>query len=201
MQRLLSRSSSRQQPSGLAVACGGRPSYKAVSPLRLLSALAVTSCVLTGFPVITWAQSLPGFTLFSGIKSDNQLPFRLDFGGQTNSTDRYILRIPEKKMKLAVAQFAITYPDYYKGRFDPKQIEVRVKGKKVALSEVKWDKEGKLINIFPQEPVPAGSKVEVVLSNVRNPAFGGVYYFNCQILSPGDVPLLRYLGTWILSIS
>lgn len=168
---------------------------------RVLSAVAVTSCLLAGFPVVTWAQSLPGLMLFSGVKSENQLPFRLDFGGQTNSPDRYNLRIPEKKMKLAVAQFAITYPNYYKGRFDPKKVEVKVKGKKVALSEVKWDKEGRVLEIFPEQPVPAGSKVELVLSNVQNPAFGGTFYFNCQVLSPGDVPLLRYLGTWIISVS
>jgi hypothetical protein len=168
---------------------------------RLLSTLAVTSCLLTGFQAITWAQSLPGLTLFSGVKSENQLPFRLDFGGQTNSTDRYILRIPAQKMKLAVSQFAITYPDYYKGSFDTKDVEVKVKDKKVALSEVKWNKESRVIEIYPQEPVPAGGRVELILSNVQNPAFGGTFYFNCQILSPGDVPLLRYLGTWILSIS
>ncbi|BAZ28159.1 hypothetical protein NIES4074_05900 [Cylindrospermum sp. NIES-4074] len=168
---------------------------------RLLSTLAVTSCLLTGFSSITWAQTLPGLILFSGVKSENQLPFRLDFGGQTNSTDRYILRIPAQKMKLAVAQFAITYPKYYKGRFDTKDIAVKVKGKKVPLAEVRWDKEGRVLEIFPQEPVPAGGKVELILSNVQNPAFGGVYYFNCQVLSPGDVPLLRYLGTWVLSIS
>ncbi len=168
---------------------------------RLLSALAVTSCLLTSFSATTWAQSLPGLTLFSGVKGENQLPYRLDFGGQTNSTDRYILRIPAQKMKLAVAQFAITYPNYYKGTFDTKDIEVKVKGKKVPLSEVKWDKEGGVIQIFPEEPVPAGQKVELVLSNVQNPSFGGVYYFRCQVLSPGEVPLLRYLGTWIISVT
>ncbi|MBD2626429.1 DUF2808 domain-containing protein [Trichormus variabilis] len=168
---------------------------------RVFSALAVTSCLLTSFSATTWAQSLPGLTLFSGVKSENQLPFRLDFGGQTNSWDRYILRLPAKKMKLAVAQFAITYPNYYKGSFDPKKVEVRIRGKKVPLSEVKWDKEGRVLEIFPEEPVPAGSAVELVLSNVQNPAFGGTYYFNCQVLSPGEVPLLRYLGTWIISIS
>ncbi|HIK03187.1 MAG TPA: DUF2808 domain-containing protein [Trichormus sp. M33_DOE_039] len=169
---------------------------------RLLSVLALTGCVLTGLPAMVSAQSGgQGFVLFSGVKRENQLPFRLDFGGQTNSTDRYILRIPADKMKLAVAQFAVTYPNYYKGSFDPKKIEVRVRDKKVAISEVKWNKESGLIEIFPAEPVPAGSRVELVLSNVRNPAFGGTYYFNCQILSPGDVPLLRYIGSWILTIS
>lgn len=166
---------------------------------RLLSALAVTSLVVAGSPAISLAQQ--GFTLFSGVKSENQLPYRLDFGGQTDGWDRYILRIPAKKVKLAIAQFAITYPSHFKGQFDPKSVEIRIKGKKVPLSEVKWEKESGRIDIFPEEPIPAGSKVEVVLSNVKNPSMGGMFYFNCQILSPGDVPLLRYLGTWIVSIT
>lgn len=168
---------------------------------RVLSTIAVASCLLIGFPVVISAQSLPGFTIFSGIKRENQLPFRLDFGGQPNGWDRYRLRIPSKKLNLAVSQFSISYPDYYKGKFDTDKIEVRIKNKKVPLQEVVWDKENRLVDIYPQEPVPAGSKVELVFSNVKNPSFGGTYYFNCQILSPGDVPLRRYLGTWILSIS
>ena len=67
---------------------------------RLLSALAVTSCLLAGLPVMTWAQSLPGLTLFSGVKSENQLPFRLDFGGQTNSRDRYISENSSEKNEI-----------------------------------------------------------------------------------------------------
>jgi Protein of unknown function (DUF2808) len=168
---------------------------------RLLSTLAVAGCLLTGFQSVSWAQGLPGLTLFSGIKAENQLPYRLDFGGQSDGWDRYILKIPAQKMKLAVAQFAITYPKYYKGNFNPNKIEVMVKDKAVPLSEVKWDKEGNVIQIYPLEPIPAGSRVEVVLSDVKNPTFGGTFYFNCQILSPGDVPLLRYLGSWILSIN
>ena len=168
---------------------------------RLFSALAVTGCLLTGFPAVLWAQTLPGFTLFSGVKNENQLPYRLDFGGQPNQYDRYRLRIPAKKMKLAVSEFAVLYPDYYQGSFDTKRIDVRVNDKKLPIQEVKWDKENHLVEIYLQEPVPAGKTVELVLSNVKNPAFGGIFYFNCEILSPGDVPLRRRLGTWILSIS
>jgi len=168
---------------------------------RSLSALAVTSCLLASFPAVSWGQTLPGFTLFSGIKSENQLPFRLDFGGQADNWDRYRLKIPAKRLKLAVEQFAVTYPNYFKGKFDKDEIEVRVNNKKVPLSEVKWDREGRIIEIFPETPVPAGSEVELIFSNVKNPSFGGIFYFNCQILSPGDVPMLRYVGTWILSIS
>ncbi|CEJ45456.1 DUF2808 domain-containing protein [Umezakia ovalisporum] len=170
-------------------------------PVRLLSALAMTSCVLAGFPSLSEANSLPGITLFGSIKAENQLPFKFDFGGQANSWDRIRLRIPAKKMNLAVAQFAVTYPNYYDGSFNPKKVEVKVRGKKVPLSEVKWNKESRLLEIFPEEPVPAGREVELVFSDIQTPPFGGMYHFNCQILSPGDVPLLRYVGTWVLSIS
>ncbi|NES99615.1 MAG: DUF2808 domain-containing protein [Sphaerospermopsis sp. SIO1G2] len=165
---------------------------------RLISALAVTGCLMTSFPSIVLANQ--GFTLWSGVKRENQLPAHMQFGGNRYSTDRYVLTIPAKKMKLAVAQFAITYPEYYDGTFDENKIEVRVKGKSLPLSEVKWNKAGNIIEIFPEEPVPAGNTVELVFSNVQNPPFGGMYYFNCQILSPGDLPLLRYLGSWVLSI-
>lgn len=168
---------------------------------RLLSTLAITGCLLAGLPALTLAQGLPGFTLFSGVKGENQLSYRLDFGGQTNGWDRYRLRIPQKKMNIAVAHFVINYPDYYKGSFDTKKVEVNVKGKTVPLSEVKWDKENHVLEIFPQDPIPAGNKVEVILSNVKNPSSSGVFYFNCSVQSPGDVPLSRYLGTWIISIN
>jgi hypothetical protein len=167
---------------------------------RLLSTLAVTSCLLTLYPATPWANA-EGLVLFSGVKSENQLPYYLDFGGQTNIIDRYRLRIPAQKMKLAVAQFTISYPESYKGSFDPKKVEIKVGDKKVPVSEVRWNKEARVIEIFPQDPVPAGKKVELVLSNVENPSFPGMHYFSCQVLSPGDVPLLRSIGTWIIGIN
>lgn len=177
------------------------PRSKGKLPLRLMSALAVTSSLLAAFPMITAAQSLPGMTLFSGVRRENQLPYRLDFGGNANSWERFRLRIPARQMNLAAAQFAISYPNYYEGTFDTNRVEVRVRGKKVPLSEVRWNKEARLLEIFPEEPVAAGQDVELVFSNARTPAFGGMYHFNGQILSPGDVPMLRYIGTWVLSIS
>lgn len=153
-------------------------------------------------PLASFAQSgLPGLTLFGGAKGDDNLNYRLDFGGKTNGWDRYRLRIPAKKMKLAVAQFSITYPDYFKGSFDPKSIVLMVQGKEAKIQEVNWNKENNAIEIFPVDPVPANSKTEIWLENVRNPSTGGMFYFNCQIMSPGDTPLMRYLGTWVISIN
>jgi hypothetical protein len=168
---------------------------------RVVSTLAIAGCLTTGLPIIAFAQGLPGLTLFSGVKSENQLSYRLDFGGNSGSWERYRLRVPRSKMKVAVAQFAIDYPNYFKGTFDPKDVELMVNDKKVAIEEVKWSKENYVIEVFPKEPVPAGTNVELIFSNVKNPNSGGMFYFNCNVLSPGDVPLLRSLGTWIITIS
>jgi hypothetical protein len=172
----------------------------------MLSILALTGCLLPGWSVISLAQGGPGLTIFSGVKSENQLPFRLDYEGRRGIWDRYRLRIPAKKVSLAIAQITISYPDYYNGEFDPKAVEVGITNprwktlKKVPIDPVNWDKENHVLQISLKEPVPAGSNVEVMLSNVKNPDFGGTYYFNCTIQTPGDVPLPRILGTWILSI-
>ncbi|NEP45970.1 MAG: DUF2808 domain-containing protein [Okeania sp. SIO2H7] len=166
---------------------------------RLVSTLAVTVGVLTGLPLITMAQSNPGFTLFGGPEQANQLNYRLD-SGRAGVWDRYRLRIPAQKLNLAVAQLSIFYPDYYRGTFDPEKVEIKVKDESVPLDEVVWDQENHFLEIYPAEPIPAGNKIEVVLHNVKNPRFGGMYYFNANIRTPGDVPLMRYVGTWVLSI-
>lgn len=174
---------------------------KGFSTKRAAAALAIAGCLTAGFPLLSLSQGLPGLTIFSGVKAENQLDFRLDFGGNAGGWDRYRLRIPKKKMKVAVAQFVIDYPNYYKGTFNPKEIEVLANDKKVKLQEIKWDKDNYVLEIFPAEAIPVNTKVEIILSDVKNPSSGGMFYFNCRVLSPGDVPLLRDIGTWILSIS
>ena len=172
---------------------------------RSAAILAVASCLVAATPNLTQAGGLPGFTLWGGPPPQSRLPFRLDFGGDPDTWDRYRLRIPAKKLELAVSQLSITYPSRFTengGQFDPRKVKVKVKGvkKPIPLAEVEWDKENNVINIYPEEPIPARSRIEVNLSNVKNPSFG-IYYFKCQILTPGDVALLRYIGTWDLSIT
>ncbi|MBW4522079.1 MAG: DUF2808 domain-containing protein [Scytolyngbya sp. HA4215-MV1] len=165
---------------------------------RALAGLAIAGCLLAGLPAIALAQG--GITIFSGVARENQLKGWAE-NGKSGTWDRYYLEIPSKKMKLAIAQISITYPKYYKGEFDIKEVEVRVKNKAVKLQEVNWDKENQFLEIYPEEPIPAGGKVQIILSNVKNPSFGGMFYFNCRIQAPGDVPIYRYLGTWIMSIT
>ncbi len=168
---------------------------------KLLPCLALTSCLVAVIPVAVRADSLPGFTLFSGIDRADQLAYRLDSGNRS-VTDSYSLQIPGSKInRLGAAQIQITYPDYYKGTFDEQNVEVLVGDKSIPLSGVKWDRERRTLLIDLAEQLKTNREIEVVLKNVRNPESGGMYYFNCQVKSSIDFPIARYVGTWILSIN
>jgi hypothetical protein len=172
------------------------------SPLgRFVSAVALTGCLFTGVALRTLAQSNPGLTIFSGVERENILRYHFDFGGRAAAWDRLKLRIPQKKMELSVQQIDLRYPDYYTGKFDPDRVEVRVNGESLPIAEVNWDKDNYQLQIYMQEPIPAQEKVEIVLSNLKNPRFGGTFYFECLVWTTGDVPLPRYLGTWIVTVS
>jgi hypothetical protein len=103
-------------------------------------------------------------------------------------------------MTLAASEFIVAYPETYTGEFNPEKVEVKVDDKKIELESVNWDQENRVIEVYPQETVAAGTRVEIILSDVQNPRRVGTHYFNALVRSPGDVPLNRYLGTWILSI-
>ena len=166
-----------------------------------LTALAISGCLVTGLPYLALANSNPGLTLFSGVDRKDILNYHLDFGGRAGSWDRYRLRIPGKKMTEGADRFFISYPEYYKGKFDVDAIEVRVKGESLPVREVIWDRESQIIEIDLEDPILESHKVELVFSNVKNPRRGGTFYFQCQVLTPGQIPLRLHLGTWILSIN
>lgn len=170
---------------------------------RFFSVLALSACLVTGVSTISLAQSNSGLTLWSGVERENILNYHLDFGGRANQQDRYRLRIPAKKMESGASKFIITYPDYYDGSFDIDEIEVNFGNKykqSAKVREVTWDKETQLIEIDLEEAIEPGNKVEIKLSNVQNPDFGGTYYFHCQVIGSDQFPVRLYLGTWIVSV-
>ena len=175
--------------------------YRQLPFKRILTTLAISSLMIGGVQAITSAQSNPGLTIFSGVDRENILNYHLDFGGQAGGLDRYRLRVPGKKITEGVSKFFIAYPDYYKGKFDTDKIEVRVQGESIPLREVVWDKESRIVEIDLEQPIRESRKLEIVFSNVKNPRFGGTYYFHCQVLPAGDLPIRQHLGTWILSIN
>lgn len=168
---------------------------------RFITAFAVAGCLVTGFSAAaSLAQGTPGLTIFSGVEQQYQLGYRLDNDGELGQTDRYRLRFPRRVMTLAANQFIITYPETYRGEFDAKRVALYVNGKKVEIDEVDYNVDNRSISVYPKEVVAANSRVEIRLSNVRNPNRVGTHYFNAQIRSPGDLPMARYVGTWIINI-
>jgi hypothetical protein len=169
---------------------------KLFSSLLLVGGLLILTPGLEAF-----AQNRnSGITIFSGVERENILDYRLDFGGELNRWDRYRLRIPSKKLPSGASKFYITYPDYYKGKFDTDRMEVRIDGEPQPLSEVVWDKENHLVELDLEKPIEPNTKVEIVFSNVRNPRFPGTFYFNAQIDVPTDLAIRRYVGTWIIDL-
>lgn len=183
----------------------GFPMIQTLKSIKLpLLAAAIATGLVAAIPTLTLANGLPGLTIFGGPGRENTLDFRFDFEGNANEWDRYRFRVPQKKLTEAVQSFTISYsesPANYTGKIDPDQIEVRIKGEAQPLEEVVWDQENKLVEIYPEKSIPAGTAgLELVFSNVKNPGFG-TYRFKCLIFTPGEVSLPRYIGTWEFQIS
>lgn len=188
----------------------------------LLAALAFTGCTVGG---LTTALLTSPDALAQGAGLNIQwnqnpnkrarfLPFTIELSNTRNQFGRYRLRIGSEDLKLAAMQFTVGYsPKFFDGKFDPKAVEVKVcqtlgnalsnpKGcKTIDIEEVTTDLERGRISIYPKEPVPAGSNVEMSFSNVRNPRNSGLYRLDGFIETPGDVPLLRQAGSWMLEIN
>ena len=165
---------------------------------RFFTTLAISGCIVSSIPLISYAQG--GLTIFGGIERENILNYRLDYYGRRKGRDRYRLRISGKKLIRGAARFFIKYPDYFDGKFDVDKVEVRVDKESLPIREVFWDKESQVIEIDLEEPLRESKKVELVFSNVKNPDMG-TYYFHCDVLPAGDLPIREYVGTWIISIS
>ena len=167
----------------------------------LLTSLALASCAIGGIHTIAVAQGTPGLVIF-GDREVDILNYRLDFGGNAKERDRYRLRIPKKKLPNGASQFVISYPDYFDGKFDTEKIEVRPnhdKDKSLELKNVVWDEENRFIQIDLAEPLKDPRKVEIVLSNTRNPEVG-TYYFYAQVVPAVNTPVPERVGAWVLSI-
>ena len=174
--------------------------FKPIFPKHLLTFLALAGSIVVGIPSLTWAGGNAGLTIFSGVDRKDILDYYLEFGGKpSQSGERYKLYVPGKKLTQGASKFFITYPANFDGKFDPQKVEVRVKNESIPLKEVIWDKESRLLEISLAKPIEASKKVDLVLSNVKNPDFG-TYYIRLDVQASGQIPLRLYVGTWIVTI-
>ena len=179
---------------------------------RLLPLLIFTGSLLSGLPVATMAQTNPGFSLIwggDGPSRKQQLNYVLEYGTPRHLNDRY--RLIVKRQNVAIDGVNIIIPKKYDGKIKADNITLRKspkgklfnfnKGETIEVESVSLEKQkGEVgtISIVPKDVIPAGTQFEVVINHVRNPS-AGTYYFNCRVTSPGDLPIRRSLGTWIIS--
>jgi len=151
---------------------------------------------LTSAAAPSLAQSNAGFIIFGKIR-DNALDYTLD-SGISNQVDRYSLRL--KPQKIAINEILITYSAGFEGEFDPKSMAVEMDGKPLPLTSSQWNRANRTVELVLKEPIPVDRMATVVLSNVRNPFFGGLFQFDARIRSITDLPILRYIGSWMIGI-
>lgn len=186
-------------------------SAKKFSFKRAFPVLLCAGTLMGMMPTITEAQTNPGISFVWGGQDSQpkrQLSYVLEYGTPGHLSDRW--RLSLGKQDVAMSVIRISTPDYFNGEFHENKIELREspkskflnlkKGKTIPISSVTVDKDSGLVEIIPETPIPAGKRAEVVISNVKNPKSGGMFYINCSIIAPGDVPLPRQVGTWIVSI-
>lgn len=158
--------------------------------------LFIYSCCLAALSITppSFAQTGSGIILFGNVR-DNALSYRLN-GGRARQLDRYYLDIPAQRTQ--ISQIIVTYRDNFDGEIDPNAINIRFRGQNLALESASWDKENRRIEVALKEPVPAGRPLQLVMSNVRNPFYSGLYQFDARIIGPSDLPVFRYIGSWVI---
>jgi Protein of unknown function (DUF2808) len=161
---------------------------------RVVGAWLLSGALVAGAALGARAE---GITIFSGAKQE--LDYRSDFGSRHGGFDRYRLKVPKKYVKLAVLEMAIAFPEYT-GKLNPKEIEVKVNDKKIKLQEIKFDKDERVVEIFPEAPIAAGSTIEIVFSDVTNPRSPGTFYFYGTYKTPGEGFQVGSFGEWIITI-
>lgn len=67
---------------------------------------------------------------------------------------------------------------------------------------INYDQLDQLDKTYLREALQRGDALEVVFSNVRNPRFGGMFYFNGSFMpANNEIPLYLKIGTWIVSVN
>lgn len=179
------------------------------SRYAVVSLLTLAIAISTGFAPFISSQLMAqettsGVTIFGGLDPENRLAYSIDRNRPFSPNARYYLRVGSNKLPQDVLEMEITYPENFRGEIKGDSIELRqgrYRGDSVIeTDEIIWDQENRRIEIYPSAPIPAGTNLVVVLSNIRNPREYGVHYFNLRMMYEGGVTR-QYAGTWALEVS
>ncbi len=177
----------------------------------VLSVAAIAGCFATGTTIVQAQNALPSFR-WSNREGFHELKNVIELSDAPRRWGRYRVKIGANDMKRAVSQFVVNYPDFFDGKFNADEIEIRVcttkgsflsrsKCSAVEMDEVDVDTENHRIALYPLEPVPAGTNLELVFNDVKNPRSRGMYQLNVLAESPGDeLQLLSAMGSTIIQI-
>ncbi len=122
----------------------------------------------------------------------------------------YYLVLKPRNRQTAILKLSISVPEHFNSTIKTKKLslcEVQVGGmteKTKCLKEVpavfEVNEDMTKIEVFPNQPIPVNKKGYAVVMKVFNPTRSGMFQFNATSLSPGDLPVSRYLGSWSIDI-
>jgi hypothetical protein len=156
------------------------------------------------------AQGTPGLVEF---RWDNSRDYRRLYFFMTETQrlkrSEYYLILKPKDRNTAILKLSVGIPKSFDVDIDPKNVQLcymkeggmlaRTRCEKVIPAVVEVSKDSTAVEIFPETPVPVGKTIGVYM-NLFNPFNVGMYQFNALAQAPGDVPILGYLGSWLIQI-
>lgn len=171
----------------------------------VLGILAVSGLAIAGTTAI--AQTTPGLTIFGGVDSEFRLGYQIDDNKPRNTRTRYYLWVSGRKMPREVLELQISYPEAFEedgGYFTNASVELREgtnrRGTNIPVDEIVINDVDNVIEIYPEEPIPANSSLTVVISRVRTPNRYGNHYFSLDVLYQGGV-VPDFVGIWPLEVA
>ena len=123
----------------------------------------------------------------------------------------YYLVMKPKDRQTAILKLTINFPKHFNANITPRKLSLckikmggmsqrtKCKEKIPAVFEVN-NEEKTSIEVFPTQPIPANKEGYAVVMKIFNPSKSGMFQVNALSLSPGDLPISRYIGSWNLDI-
>ncbi|MEB3266694.1 MAG: DUF2808 domain-containing protein [Cyanobacteriota bacterium] len=172
------------------------------------SALGLAPALLG--PRAATAQGTSGLMEFrwDNTKDYRRLYFFITETVRSKRSDYYLILRP-KDLKTAMLKLRVVIPSHFDSKIDPKNVQLcymqeggmtsRTRCKERIPATVEVADNGSGLDIFPDQPVPAGRTVGVFMT-LFNPSSIGMYQFNALVQAPGDVPMAGYVGSWLIQI-